>query len=490
MKNDGMRLVANSLGLTKSQFQDVVFQKNMKNSLNDVEKRLNKLFTKKKNHKNTSELSKFEIIDLFEKGNNYFFDFNEDINIYVSENGVGKTTILKLLIAILEKDLQTINEIDFSKCRLDFVDSNFIEIDKNDINSRFKDDYDECLKLLRGIISRSDFENFHDEFSRKGRFNTEKIEEFLSNYIRDNRECPYDIVNARDFICKLNDEQKKIIGERFKNAAFTDIIFYPTYRRIETSKEKIFYSRYRNDVKVKNKYISFGMDDVQDRIEAILDELKISTNMAYATMTSEIINDLFQKDLEKLSETKKKIDKVKFDIIMDRIGIQSIKNYKELSDYIDNQSDNENVFLKYYINKLSAIYDKQSALTLRLKNFIKVCNKYLENKEFVLNESELKVDIKIKNEEYSSLELEELSSGEKQIVSIFSKVYLDTSLPSIFIIDEPELSLSLVWQKDFLMDIYDSNKVSLLIATTHSPFIFEKDLIKFTKNLNVCKKEN
>lgn len=488
MDNDKIRILANNLGLTQSQFLDVIFQKNMELNQADLQKRLDKLFLKKKNHKNTSEIIKYEIYDLFEKGNNYCLEFKNDINIFVSENGAGKTTILKLFISILEKDLQTINEIDFSKCKLSFVDSKSVEIDKNAINLEFANHYNECLDYLRGIISRRDFEILQDEFLQKGRFNTEKIEEELSSFLRENREVSYKINKARDFVKNLNNELQKKIGDLLEECVHIDTIFYPTYRRIETPKDKIFYSRYRNDIKVKNKYISFGMDDVHYRINAILEEIKISSNIAYVTITNDIINDLFKKDLTKLPETKKTIDKKKFDIIMDRIGRKSTKNYDDLLSYLDKQDDTKNIFLKYYINKLSAIYDKQEALTSRLKNFTNICNKYLENKEFVLNESELKMEIKIKNKKQSSLELEELSSGEKQIVSIFSKIYLDTSLPSVFVIDEPELSLSLKWQKDFLIDIYNSNKVSLLIATTHSPFIFEEGLIKYTKNINVCKK--
>lgn len=54
-----------------------------------------------------------------------------------------------------------------------------------------------------------------------------------------------------------------------------------------------------------------------------------------------------------------------------------------------------------------------------------------------------------KNEE-ETIDLIQLSSGEKQIVSIFSKLYLESDEKSIIIIDEPELSLSLEWQKMLL----------------------------------------
>ena len=81
------------------------------------------------------------------------------------------------------------------------------------------------------------------------------------------------------------------------------------------------------------------------------------------------------------------------------------------------------------------------------------------------------------------LNLQQLSSGEKQIVSLFSKIYLEDSLNSIIIIDEPELSLSLNWQKMLLPDIIQSNKCDLLVTVTHSPFIFDNEFDVFAKEM-------
>ena len=87
------------------------------------------------------------------------------------------------------------------------------------------------------------------------------------------------------------------------------------------------------------------------------------------------------------------------------------------------------------------------------------------------------------------IDFDNLSSGEKQIVSIFSKVYLDVTSPCIFIIDEPEISLSMEWQKEILKDIYESEKVALLIVTTHSPFIFKNEYVDFVKELEIYKEK-
>ena len=95
--------------------------------------------------------------------------------------------------------------------------------------------------------------------------------------------------------------------------------------------------------------------------------------------------------------------------------------------------------------------------------------------------------VKVLDKDGSKIDFNDLSSGEKQIISIFSKVYLDVTSQCIFIIDEPEISLSIEWQKDFLKDIYDSGKIALLIATTHSPFIFSNDYVNYVKELELFK---
>jgi hypothetical protein len=69
-----------------------------------------------------------------------------------------------------------------------------------------------------------------------------------------------------------------------------------------------------------------------------------------------------------------------------------------------------------------------------------------------------------------------LSSGEKQIISLFSRIYLSDRSNYFVIIDEPELSLSVSWQKRFLPDILNSGRCNGLVAVTNSPFICDNEL--------------
>lgn len=139
-----------------------------------------------------------------------------------------------------------------------------------------------------------------------------------------------------------------------------------------------------------------------------------------------------------------------------------------------------------------------------ISGFIDVCNKYLtkndfsaehrskernntnknrESKKLVLNRENLSIKVYSTYTE-KPIQLEYLSSGEKQMISIFSKLFLYPS-NKIILIDEPEISLSINWQSRILVDIVNSDLCSQLISITHSPFVFDNTLEPFAKSLKI-----
>ncbi len=107
----------------------------------------------------------------------------------------------------------------------------------------------------------------------------------------------------------------------------------------------------------------------------------------------------------------------------------------------------------------------------------------------LLDESAVEVGV-ISNTTGRGIDLAKLSSGEKQIISLFSKLYLEKRESLALLFDGPELSLSIEWQRMLLPDIMASGNCDFLLATIHSPFIFEnefdchaRDLREFTSRL-------
>ena len=65
-------------------------------------------------HKNRTSLKYINIYGLFGKFD-YCINFQEDISIWISENGLGKTTILNIIVAILTCDKNRLMDINFKK---------------------------------------------------------------------------------------------------------------------------------------------------------------------------------------------------------------------------------------------------------------------------------------------------------------------------------------------------------------------------------------
>ena len=90
----------------------------------------------------------------------------------------------------------------------------------------------------------------------------------------------------------------------------------------------------------------------------------------------------------------------------------------------------------------------------------------------------LKIDddewmITIINENGAELGPDDLSSGEQQLLVLYYKLLFETEPDTLVMIDEPELSMNVVWQRNFLKDlqrIIELRNFDVLIAT-HSPQI-------------------
>lgn len=71
-----------------------------------------------------------------------------------------------------------------------------------------------------------------------------------------------------------------------------------------------------------------------------------------------------------------------------------------------------------------------------------------------------------------NVRLDQLSSGEKQMLLILTTVFLQEEKPNVLLMDEPEISLHISWQDRLIELIRKLNPNCQVILTTHSPNIF------------------
>ena len=101
------------------------------------------------------------------------------------------------------------------------------------------------------------------------------------------------------------------------------------------------------------------------------------------------------------------------------------------------------------------------------KKFIDIVNKAFENTNKTIDTTQSKLQFKLNDDLLENNK--RLSSGEKQFLIIMLTVLLQRNEESILIMDEPEISMHLDWQRSLIHNIKVLNPNCQIILATHSP---------------------
>lgn len=434
-------------------------------------------------------------------------NFNSPVKIIIGDNGSGKTTVLNALYCILNKDFSKLSSLSFERIELKIKNTKKIIIRKSDLYKGWdvEDLYHPAIRALLDYISEIELIELLDLVCTEGFSKTRKSPYFrkiletrnwTSSEIYDRLEHVAHIKNNK---LKINIIQQEFLFEDFIDSnslakikeVITDsvkgkVLYLPTYRRVEEA-IKNFGDLNDNSIS-KSPLIKFGMEDVEQRFKRIQSELKDSAVRLYTNLNGKMLTQLASKH-EALEEDFVKIEntdalKIVFARVGDSITKETKKNILSLIDkgHIKQERYHPLVFV---LSNLIDVYDEQKETDESIKSFIKVANKYLVKKEFIYDENNVEISV-INKKSKKIVTLENLSSGEKQLISLFSLLYLEEE-NYIVIFDEPELSLSIEWQEMLLPDMLKSGKCSFLVAATHSPFIFNNELDNNTGIIEVTR---
>jgi hypothetical protein len=150
-----------------------------------------------------------------------------------------------------------------------------------------------------------------------------------------------------------------------------------------------------------------------------------------------------------------------------------------LTELLDQAPDRNGPVLQQVLNPyLDGLVQRMDALEAGLQavaSFIDALNSFLEDKhvDFRLAGGGIRI---LDGQTNERLDASELSSGEKQIVLLFSDIIALQQQTRLFIIDEPELSLNPQWQRQLMPRLLEVTSASgmQLLAATHSIEIMAK----------------
>jgi hypothetical protein len=304
----------------------------------------------------------------------------------------------------------------------------------------------------------------------------------------------YPIAKLDEYILKkdgnikyLLDLKENILKETIPEFANLTVLYLPTYRKIEQDFENIYegieYISQKNtnslisdlfSVFVKNFKIDLRKDiEVEDSQNEETDD---SDKEELKSLEDEELRNLPDDKLERLrlfaniyEEYSRKIKIMKPNSIeLTEFGMQHVKELIEVT----NDKASIEIFIKvvnqYFIKDKVQVAgdDEEEDNEIELDGIYKSLQKeiiYSDNK------------ISLKQMASGTLiDIDHLSSGEKQIVTLFAYLILSGDKNFFVLFDEPELSLSVLWQENILDDILKLNSVKGLIAATHSPNVIKK----------------
>jgi predicted ATP-binding protein involved in virulence len=387
----------------------------------------------------------------------HHIDFNQEerITILHGINGVGKTTLLRMINSLFNFRIYNFNEIPFTSFIIELSNGSQIRVEKKHLKIRntlnifinkekinFQNlDIESLIKRLPWI-SKIDDDVFYDRRTEEPL----SLEEVMEQY------------------------SDRLPSKDVKNLELIERLEHMSVQLIETS--RLFRTVKRDEFHRRKEIITHTVKIYADELQQL-----IRSAMAdYAKKTQEL-EQTFPFRLLETSEPYTN-EQLKEHIVglqdkrneLRAIGLLSTTDSTALeASSIDNLESQHAAVMKLYVKDSEEKLAVLEGLSGKIKLLLKIINSKFQGKELRIDEKKGLVIIGKEGEIDPTL----LSSGEQHELVMFYDLIFKVEPNTLVMIDEPELSLHVTWQNKFideLKEIVEHSKFDVLIAT-HSPTI-------------------
>nr|WP_314555936.1 AAA family ATPase [uncultured Prevotella sp.] len=415
------------------------------------------------------QISRLQIKNLYDQYN-YDIDFNseekEQITILTGPNGYGKTTILRILKSLNPKSLYYFYVIKFSEIIISFDNNTVLNITQNyktEVESIFAIDYkDELEKEVRFIWNKATGEPLtHFVYNRTNIEKARRTYKFLRETY--SRRWKFDDLTNREKeeILLDNEEFNEYIAKANRQKQF--LMQLKTLRSYYIPANRIY-----NEAHEENDELP-----IEKVREALMAELEIAQQdyLRYSQeVDSKFIKKVLYPDYEDCPQASYNKLKDEVESLMKTIVKYKLALKVEIPEY----NEKNRAVLFAYLKGLEEKFSKISTISKKTELF----QEMLSSKGFANKSVEIAPQhgFMFKSDKGDILKAHQLSSGEQnEIVMLYRLVY-EVPDQGILLIDEPENSLHVAWQKtvvDDMKKIAYIKRLQIIIAT-HSPSIVSK----------------
>lgn len=419
-------------------------------------------------------MNKYQIKGIIIKQLFGVYDYNLTLNnllddnffILYGDNGTGKSTILRILYFLLSSKSRVghktvIANIPFKEVVIEFLNGFYLKANRGknllgDYELEYKGEA--LIKVPMKCRFSIEDNQYHVPYNEK----ETRIEKILAQF--------------QDLkILYISDNRKELDTNNIGSEREYEIMSRRLPIRHETDEEAIEIELKKLQEWIINQALSStkrGEEGASILYEKVLTQLHKNT-----------LGSGKKPSLGKLKKSFEKINQKVHKYVA--MGFFSEPDYNKILSRIDGiTQENEALacsILTPYLEIQKQKVDALDSLVELISHFTSSLNKYLYKKEVVYSVQD---GFLIKHKgQTDTINPKVLSSGEKQLIQLFSKVIRNTDVCSMIIVDEPEISLNIKWQRMLLdsLKYFSKNGFNQFIIATHSIEILSGHLDNLVK---------
>ncbi|WP_081846499.1 AAA family ATPase [Planktothrix agardhii] len=434
-------------------------------------------------------------------------EFQEGVNVLYGKNGTGKTTLLHILANLLNGDYKRFAFIDFKRIQVRLDDDTDFAVSKDKhegkeiINISMNGDIIEGNISIQEIIDQEELREVREERVLGASSYREKIMRRLDEgsitpvlpvaYFPAFRTMIEAWASSVGFNMVRNPRETRFLSTIFARelfGSFVPSINYPSPTEIENKLREEIEEALLKIARADRE--NFG-ELVPNIFQGIFQVLSPNSD------SSEDSSLLVEKSEDILKEIDSLVKKLEDYPLKAAPTITQLRTSVALFQVDDKSKRIAERVLKIYREALKKVITVQEDSFRTIEKYLKAVNSFLEGKNIEISladKSRRKPSVGIKFDEGNPITIRgirrALSSGEREIVTL---IYAAThmSKQQIVLIDEPEISLHVDWQRKLLQKMSEQLGNRQIIVCTHSPVIggdYEDQVIIFEPKITCSSK--
>ena len=422
-------------------------------------------------------------------------DFQDGVNIIHGSNGTGKTTVLHILANAVNEDFRRFGHLKFQKLTITLDDDTEILIEQQNspqtvttvfVNNQKIYSYS-FAELLEEEKQEENSEILFSQFSPRYYPSSSKKKQDIdlkATYFPAFRTmieawATLDENEIRHF-ARRSPNFRKVLRSSARSTELARILFGKFVPRLE----------YPSPIEIE-EHINSELTEAQLKIASLDRNLLSQAFLQFSQAISqsfetddntkepdEVITEIIELS-EKLQNSPFQVNRDQSDDVYNKL-IEQLRAFESYPEYKTIASR----VLSVYKRSLQQRLDAQIKAYSSIERYLESVNGFLERKQLKIGSTSLpqgrgKLGVKIGDEEaIHSLQI--LSSGERQVVGL---IYAASHMTGgrVVLIDEPEISLHIDWQRKLLPEMVKQLDEKQLIICTHSAVIASKYLERMIK---------